>query len=186
MDIFELIEKRRSVYPHQFSGKNIAEEDIKKLLETANWAPTHCKTEPWRFKVLEGAHKLKAGLFFKEIYLKTTEKPKQFKAKKIVEKFKKSSHVIAVCMQRDPKESVPEWEEVAATAMAVQNIWLASKSLKIGMYWSTPAYKDSLGDFLVLNTGEKCLGFLYLGTFEEDLPVNERQSTIEDKTVWYR
>ena len=27
-------------------------------------------------------------------------------------------------MKRDLKESVPEWEEIAATAMAVQNMWL--------------------------------------------------------------
>lgn len=186
MQIFEHIKCRRSVYPHQFSDKNIAQDDLKKLLETANWAPTHRKTEPWRFKVLSGDNKQKAGLFFKDLYLKTTEKPKQFKAKKIAEKFEKSSHVIAVCMQRDFKERVPEWEEIAATAMAVQNMWLSSKTLNIGMYWSTPAYKDNLGDFLPLNEGEKCLGFLYLGRFDEDLPVLERQSTIEDKTVWYR
>ena len=163
MQIFEHIKYRRSVYPHQFSDETIAEHDIKKLLETANWAPTHRKTEPWRFKVLGGDNKQKAGLFFKDIYLKTSEKPKQFKAKKIVEKFEKSSHVIAVCMQRDPKESLPEWEEIAATAMAVQNMWLASKTLNIGMYWSTPAFKDNLGGILPLNEGEKCLGFLYLG-----------------------
>jgi len=185
MEIFELIEKRRSVYPHQFSSGNIAEKEIEKLLKTANWAPTHRKTEPWRFKVLTGESKQKAGMFFKNVYLKTAEKPIQFKAKKIVEKFEKSSHVIAVCMQRDPKKSVPEWEEVAATAMAVQNMWLASKTLNIGMYWSTPAHKDSLGDFLPLNEGEKCLGFLYLGRFYVDLPVLERQSTIDAKTLWY-
>jgi len=185
MNIFEHIKNRRSVYPHQFADEKIEDSDIKALLEMANWAPTHRKTEPWRFKIISGKHKKKAGEFFKDIYLKTTEKPKKFKAKKIAEKFEMSSHVIAVCMQRDPKESLPEWEEIAATAMAVQNIWLASQKLKIGMYWSSPAFKKHLEDFLPMNSGEICLGFLYLGRFDEDLPPLERRSSIDDKTVWY-
>ena len=186
MNIFEHIENRRSIYPHQFKDEKIEDNDIKKLLQMANWAPTHRKTEPWRFKVMTGDFKLRAAEFFKDVYLKTTEKPKAFKAKKIVEKFEKSSHVLAVCMQRDPKESLPEWEEIAATAMAVQNIWLASKTLQIGMYWSTPAFKDSLGELIVLDKGEKCLGFLYLGRFYEDLPLLERQSSIENKVEWFK
>lgn len=185
MDIFKQIKHRRSVYPHQFDDEKLVDEDILKLLEMANWAPTHRKTEPWRFKVLSGEFKNNAGEFFKDIYLKTTEKPKQFKAKKIVDKFKKSSHVIAVCMQRDPKESLPEWEEIAATAMAVQNMWLAAKSLKIGLYWSTPKFKDHLNDIITLKDGEKCYGFLYLGRFEDTLPLLDRQTSIEEKTLWF-
>ncbi|MGX1022888.1 nitroreductase [Flavobacterium sp. CS20] len=186
MDIFDCIKHRRSVYPHQFTDEVIPDEDIQKLLELANWAPTHRKTEPWRFKVFSDDFKAKAAKYFKDIYLKTSEKPKRFKAKKIVEKFDQSSHVIAVCMQRDPKESIPEWEEIAATAMAVQNMWLATSSLNIGMYWSTPAFKNHLGKLVSLNEGENCLGFLYLGKFEDKLPLLERQSSIDDKTDWLK
>ncbi len=185
MDIFKAIKERRSVYPNQFKKEVVSDADIKTLLELANWAPTHRKTEPWRFKVMTGGFKTKAGEFFKEIYLTTTENPKQFKANKIPEKFKQSSHVIAVCMQRDPQERIPEWEEIAATAMAVQNMWIASKELHIGMYWSTPGYKDSLSQLIPLKEGETCLGFLYLGYFDEDQDLLERQSSITDKTEWF-
>jgi nitroreductase len=186
MDLFNDIKQRRSIYPHQFQNKPIEDANIKKLLELANWAPTHRKTEPWRFKVITGDSKEKAGEFFKQVYLDTTEKPKKFKAKKIAEKFKQSSHVIAVCMQRDPKESVPEWEEIAATAMAVQNMWIGSRALNIGMYWSTPGFKDSFQEFMPLHNGEKCLGFLYCGYFDDEVDALERQSLIEDKTVWLK
>jgi nitroreductase len=184
MDIFKAITERRSVYPHQFKDKTVEDSSIEQLLELANWAPTHRKTEPWRFKVMKGEFKIKAGEFFKNIYLNTTEKPKSIKAKKIAEKFVLSSHVIAVCMQRDPKESVPKWEEIAATAMAVQNMWIASHRLKVGMYWSTPAFKDRLGELMPLNEGEKCLGFLYCGFFDESLEQLQRQSDIKEKTTW--
>ncbi len=186
MDIFKAIIERRSVYPHQFKNKTVEDSIIEKLLELANWAPTHRKTEPWRFKVITGGFKEKAGEFFKNIYLETTENPKTFKAKKIAEKFTQSSHVIAVCMQRDPKESVPEWEEIAATAMAVQNMWIASHSLKIGMYWSTPSFKNKLDELIPFNEGEKCLGFLYCGYFDEQTDLLERQSEIKQKISWHK
>jgi len=185
MDISEAIKQRRSVYPHQFKDIVVEDSTVKKLLGLANWAPTHRKTEPWRFKVMTGDFKSKAGEFFKNIYLTTTEKPKRIKANKIADKFNQSSHVIAVCMQRDPKESVPEWEEIAATAMAVQNMWIGAKDLNIGMYWSTPGYKDTLSELLPLNHGESCLGFLYLGYFDEPQELLLRQSPITDKTAWF-
>jgi nitroreductase len=185
MDIIKAITERRSVYPHQFKNKTVEDSIIEKLLELANWAPTHRKTEPWRFKVMKGGFKDKAGTFFRNIYLETTESPKSFKAKKIAEKFTQSSHVIAVCMQRDPKESVPEWEEVAATAMAVQNMWIAAHVYKVGMYWSTPAFKDELHKIVSLSEGEKCLGFLYCGYFDEDQDLLERVTSIESKTKWF-
>lgn len=186
MDIFKTISERRSIYPHQFKTETVEDSTVKKLLELANWAPTHRKTEPWRFKVMTGEFKDKAGAFFKDIYIKTTENPKNIKAKKIEEKFKLSSHVIVVCMQRDPAESVPEWEEIAATAMAVQNIWLASASMNVGMYWSTPAFKNKFSELSLLNDGEICLGFLYLGYFDEKQELLERNSSTETKTLWLK
>jgi len=186
MEIIKAITKRRSVFPSQFKDEIVKDSTIKMLLELANLAPTHRKTEPWRFKVMTGEFKDQAGEFFKKVYLETTEKPKKFKAKKIAEKFSQSSHVIAVCMQRDLKESVPEWEEIAATAMAVQNIWIASAHFNIGMYWSTPNYKDRLSDLCTINTGEKCLGFLYMGYFDEEQDLSERNSNIDSKMVWLK
>jgi nitroreductase len=34
------------------TGGTVSKHDITALLEAANWAPTHGKTEPWRFVVL--------------------------------------------------------------------------------------------------------------------------------------
>ena len=83
--------------------------------------------------------------------------------KKIIEKPNQSGCVLAICMQRDANESVPEWEEIAATAMAVQNMWLAASDLGIGAYWSSPSLKDHLYKHIELASGERCLGFFYMG-----------------------
>lgn len=181
--ILDLIKKRRSVFPVQYNTEPIGQSDIKKVLEAANWAPTHKKTEPWRFKVLQGDAKAKLGLFLSEKYAKHDSNPKDFKIKKLKENPKRAGAIIAICMQRDPGESLPEWEEIAATAMAVQNMWLCCTEMGIGAYWSSPGLIKFMDEFFELNEGEKCLGFFYMGYSDEEIPEQTR-SPIEDKVLW--
>ena len=48
-----LIRTRRSIFPKDFSEtKKVPLDVIKDILASANWAPTHGKTEPWRFCVI--------------------------------------------------------------------------------------------------------------------------------------
>ena len=182
-DIFKLIEKRRSVFPPQFNDKSIDKAVLEQLLEAANWAPTHAKTEPWRFKVLTGEKKNALGEFLSRKYEETAEKVKQIKVKKLKANAESSAAVIAICMQRDPNERIPEWEEVAATAMAVQNIWLGCADLNIGCYWSSPGIIKYAHEFFDLAEGEKCLGFLYMGYYDGEL-IEGQRTPIAEKVEW--
>ena len=49
-----LIKTRRSIFPKDYNGSAPPIESLEMMLEAANWAPTHGKTEPWRFTVLSG------------------------------------------------------------------------------------------------------------------------------------
>lgn len=100
--IFDLVKERRSVFPHQYKDQPLTQETLEKILEAANWAPTHKRTEPWRFKVLRGAKKEALGTFLSQKYQEVTPKPKQLKRKKLYENPKRSGAVIAICMQRVP------------------------------------------------------------------------------------
>ncbi len=181
--ILELIRKRRSIFPVQYNAKPISKEALEKILEAANWAPNHKKTEPWRFKVLQGNSKEALGTFLANKYQEVEAKPKKLKIKKLLDNPSKAAAVIAICMQRDPNESLPEWEEVAATAMAVQNMWLCCTEMGIGSYWSSPGLIKYMDVFFDLNEGEKCLGFFYMGYYDEAPETGVRQP-IEDKVVW--
>lgn len=181
--IFDLIKNRRSVFPVQYIDKPIAKTDIERILEAANWAPNHKKTEPWRFKVLQGESQAKLGLFLSLKYMENDPKPKEFKIQKLIENPKKAGAIIAICMQRDPNESLPEWEEIAATAMAVQNMWLCCTEMGIGCYWSSPGLVQYMDDFFAMEEGEKCLSFFYMGYYDGDVPEVKRRP-IDDKVVW--
>ncbi|MCW5518564.1 nitroreductase [Aureitalea sp. L0-47] len=182
--MIDIIKSRRAVFPAQYNSEEITEVELRAILESANWAPTHRRTEPWRFKVFREEAKLRLGAFLAEKYKETTAKYSEFKQKKIIDKSYQSACIIAICMQRDPEESVPEWEEIAATAMAVQNMWLTAHSLGIGAYWSSPSYMKFLGEHITLNDEERCLGFFYMGKFDGKLPDGERKTQIEEKTTW--
>src|SRR5690606_33391786 len=130
--IFDLIKSRRSIFPDQYDGRPIERETLEKLLAAANWAPTHKRTEPWRFKVFTGQAKEDLGAFLSKKYQQTDPRPQQQKIKKFQDNPSRSAAVIAICMQRDPKEGLPEWEEVAATALDVLHMWHGTKHLVIG------------------------------------------------------
>ncbi len=181
--IFDLIKKRRAVFPDQYNDKPISRSTLEQILQAANWAPTHKRTEPWRFKVMLGDSKAKLGMFLSYKYMDMEQQPKQMKIKKLLENPRKAAAVIAICMQRDPGERLPEWEEVAATAMAVQNMWLCCTELGIGCYWSSPAMIGYMDEFFDMKPGEKCLGFFYMGHYDGEIPEGTR-TPIEDKVQW--
>jgi nitroreductase len=178
------IATRRAVFPAQYNDEPTSRKEIETILKAANWAPTHKRTEPWRFKVFHGESQIKLANFLAETYKAKGDNFSEFKYKKYQENPKKAACVIAICMQRDPNESIPEWEEIAATAMAVQNMWLVAHEMKIGAYWGSPGIIKYMGDFLLLEKGERCLGFFYMGKYSDPLPLGERKSNIEEKTIW--
>ena len=186
-ELNELIKSRRSVFPDQYLEKEISDETIMQVLENANWAPNHRKTEPWRFKIFkgEGLQTLSnyLGTQYKERFV--GEKFSALKYKKTIKKPLKCAAIIGICMQRDPKESIPEWEEIAAVACAVQNMWLSCTALGIGAYWSSPALIIGKNDIMELAEGETCLGLFYMGYWNGST-MDSKRGEIEDKIQWIR
>ena len=84
------------------------------------------------------------------------------------------------------KDLLPEWEEIAATSMAVQNIWISCVDSNIGGYWSTPNYMSQLRSFLQLNQDEICLGFFYLGMHNSKNEKTTRRGDLYEKIQWFR
>jgi len=184
--INNIIHKRRSIFPSQFNKKPIPVNLIKELLKNANMAPTHRLTQPWRFKVLQNKAKEDLGNFLSEIYVSSTDSTlfSKFKNNKIKENCLKSNAIIIICMQRDSNNTVPEWEEIASTSMAVQNIWLTCTANNLGCYWSSPKSIDKIGGLINLKKGERCLGFLYLGHHDIKEKLSFKRGFIAKKVEW--
>ena len=184
MNITKIIQSRRAIYPSQFENGDINKDQIYKILENANTAPSHKLTQPWFFKVFKTEHKNKLATEMVNAFEAFFNKKSDLKKKKIHEKCSKSNCIIAIFMKRDIKESIPEWEEIAAVAMSVQNMWLTCSANKIGCYWSSPKIISELNLFLKLKENQKCLGLFYIGKYD-DLPKrNLKKIDINQKTEW--
>ncbi len=182
-----LIRHRRSVYVGQFTGNAIDESIIKQLLENANWAPNHHKTEPWRFVVFSGEALKSFADYQAEMYQKHTPASdfQEIKYDKLKESPLKASHIITIGMKRSSTGRTPEIEEIMAVACAVQNMYLTATAYGVGTYWSTGGvtYLEEAKDFFGLGKEDKLLGFFYVGEIAKASPDNSRQP-IEEKVVW--
>ena len=188
-EINHLMRNRRSVFPDQFeAGKPIADDIIHEILENARWAPNHGQTEPWHFVVFTGEGLKILAQFQSELYKETAgEKFKEASYQKLQRNPLLASHVIALCMKRDPNKKHPEVEEIAAVACAVENIYLSVTAYGLGGYWTTGGvtYNEKAKPFFGLGEDDKLLGFFYLGHVAIPSPAGKRKP-LEEKVVWIR
>lgn len=185
--INEVIQQRRSVFTSQFEpGKVIPDEIILQLLSNANMAPNHKLTEPWRFNVYSGNGLQTLADQQAAIYkAHAGPKFKQGKYDSLLITPMLCSHVISIGMKRHA--DIPEIEEVAAVACAVQNIYLTATAYGIGGYWSTGGitFFEQAKAMVGLEPDDKLMGFFYLGYVR--VPSAPRTpKPVEDKITWIK
>ena len=185
-NISEIIKNRRATPPRFLAKTEVEREIIIQMLENANWAPTHKNTEPWRFRVYTGAARKKLAHDVHSVLkhkAKMGEEVNPQKMEKLISALENVPVVIAVIFHHDEGHRVPEWEELAAVSMAVQNMWLTATANGLGAFWSTPEFKDLLGEILEIQSDQQFLGFFYVGHILMEFPSPGR-GAIEEKTVW--
>jgi nitroreductase len=185
--ITEVIRTRRSVFAPQFKpGETIPDEIIWQALENANWAPTHKLTEPWRFTVFTGKGLQKLAEQQAAIYKQYAgPKFKQNKYEQLQVMPLQCSHVIAIGCKRNTGQ-LPEMEEIAAVACAVQNIYLTISAHEgIGGYWSTGGitFIEEAKPLFGLLPEDKLMGFFYLGYIQTPSVAGKRKP-IQEKVTW--
>ena len=163
----QLARSRRSTFPDQLdAGKKVDDAIIKEILTNATWAPNHGKKEPWQFTVFTGEGLEKLAAFQSEMYKQEAgENFKQITYKKLQENPMKASHIIAIGMKRTTEKNIPEVEDIAAVACAVENIYLSVTAYGLGGYWTTGGvtYKENAKTYFGLGEQDRLMGFFYIG-----------------------
>lgn len=180
----KIIKGRRSIFPISYTLEAIPVQVIAQILESANYAPTHKLTQPWRFIVFRGGAKTELGAELARLY-KETIPEHQFLQKKydsIIEKAEQANCIITINAKLH-SDKVPEWEEVAALACAVQNMALTAEALKVGAYWSSPGMIADLKDYLGLAEQERCFGLFYMG-YHNEVAREAIRTPIAEKIQW--
>lgn len=118
MDAMKAILGRRSI--RKFTGENIPDTDIKKLLEAAMAAPSACNQQPWHFVVAKDK--------------KTHEKVMEIQP--YTRMLENASVAVFVCADPDLQTCPGFW--VQDVSAATENLLLAVTALGYGATWLVP------------------------------------------------
>ena len=184
MDVFEAIASRRSVKPLDMRPDPVDPALITRMLEAANWAPSHRHTEPWRFVVLtDGAKEALAEVVTSALF--EDGDIDETKRSSTRAKMTAPPVIIAIICSPSALPKVIPHEEIASTAIAVQNMHLAAQALGLGGFWSSgkKAFHPKVAAHLDIEAPAQCLGFFYVGWPAVPWPVG-RRGPVDDKVQW--
>jgi len=182
-----IIKDRKSIFPYQYEkGKRVPDEIIWQILENANRAPNHKQTEPWRFSVLTGEALQQFGELQQKLYKENSGAAfTEEKYQRLLDYPLMSSHVISIGMKRSEK-NLPETEEIAAVACAVENMYLSVTAYGLGSYWTTGGitYMEAAKPYFDLAPADKLLGFFYIGYMAKPSEIISKRNPIKEKVTW--
>jgi len=164
METFEAIRSRRSI--GKLDG-DVADDDLRALLDAALCAPNHKRTKPWTFTVLRGDARVRLGEAWARLALQTCDLGEPERAAFLEREARKPlrAPAIVVASTRTAADPVVAAEDFAATAAAVQNMLLAAHALGLGAIWRTGAmaYAAEIKEHLALDPADRIVGFIYIG-----------------------
>lgn len=201
-----LIRHRRTISPKDFTiNETLAPAELRELFEAANWAPTHGHTEPWRFVVFQGPGAVLGYLsFLDDWYTERCDKLDEGELEKFRKKLNacvkewpdKVNCLAIIVMKRraKPDKLMPEWEELAAVSMSVQNLHLQATAMKgIGVFWSSHTWAKAareskeLKEYLGFEEEDKVLGALCIGRYDPSkVKATSTRGSILDKIEFRR
>jgi len=201
--VLENILNRRTIFPKDCKENQVIKKtELETILEAANWAPTHNKTEPWRYIIYQGSTAISSYLDFLDDYYQSIE---ENIAENELEKYRKKMSgarkdwpnkccaLIIIAMRRQqPDEGgsrMPEWEEICAVAMSVQNMHLVATSMEdIAGFWSSHTWckraRDSkeMRNYLNLESDEdRVFGAFLLGRYDKSKRFRSSRNSIWQK-----
>lgn len=178
-EISDLIKSRRTIYPKDYTDREVHREIIERVLTNASWAPTHGMTQPWRFTVFTGEARKRLSDFLGQEYTRSTpvEKFLQRKFENLTQRPLQSSVVVAIGMARDPQGKINERDKLLAVAYAVQNMHLTCTAYGLGAFWATggPMTGTAMRAFLDLGPNDQALGLFYIGYSAMEWPKGYRK-----------
>jgi nitroreductase len=157
MEVFEVIEKRRSV--RKYKASSVPNEHLKKILEAARLAPSAGNRQPWRF-----------------IVVRTSEGKKLLAQAAYNRMFLADAGVIIVALA--DSEASLEWCK-QNVMIAVEHLVLASTSLGYGTCWIGAFEEEQVKQLLGIPEKIAVVALLPIGVPDERPQAKPRKSFSE-------
>jgi len=184
----DIINQRHTTKPARMNGEKVEDSVILQLLQLADRAPTHARTEPWRFLVYRGTSLMRFCAAHAELYWEHTDPDVRSREKyeKLLHQHETVSHLIVALMKRTDAARIPPEEEYAAVCTAVGYMLLGCEALGLAAIWSTGGMTHTavFKSFLNLAEQDEVVALLFVGKCEERLPPVLRKIPLEEKINW--
>ncbi len=171
--IYRVIEQRRDM--RHFSGGIVEPKTLMRLLTAAHHGPSVGYMQPWRFtRITDSALRQAIHLLVKEEILLTAEalgaRGEEFMELKL-EGIMQCAELLVVSLAENREKyilgrrTLPEMD-LASTACAIENMWLAARAEGLGMGWVSLFDPKALAKLLNMPEGSQPIGIFCLGPVE--------------------
>ncbi|MGG3801296.1 nitroreductase family protein [Metabacillus fastidiosus] len=186
--MLEILKKRRAI--RDYIDKDVEDEKLAILLETATLAPNDRLREPWSFYVIKGEAKKRYEQLAEE-YLNERFPTKPHLVESSLKVVKTTPVHIVVTSDIVPDDEDATKDNEFAVCCAIHSMWLAAEELGLGFVWRTRGvglvHDDRLHEFIGSPENKKVIGNIFVGYPDEEslnkLKPSKRTSYTE-KTTW--
>jgi len=186
--IKSVIETRRTLKPESMNGKQIPKKIFEQLVALADWAPTHGRTEPWRFFIYTGQAFKDFCRVHADMYRQysPTESYKPETYENLLHKGDLASHLVVASMKRGTNEKIPLIEEICSAAASVENVLLGAAAIGISAMWNTGGmvHKTPMKEHFQLAEEDHIIGFIYFGYTDEPAKEGKRVVPLAEKVIY--
>lgn len=189
MEFFDLIKTRRSV--RRYKTQPVNKEDILKILDAANWAPSAMNRQPWEFLVISGELLKPLGKSYKRVVKEfTSQLNEDSEIISSAEFVKFASHfggapVVIVVLTEANEDTNEQKAFLESASAAMENLVLAARDLGLGTCWMTGPMRDesSLRSILNISPDEEIVAVTPLG-YPDEIPNPTPRTEVKHKIKW--
>ncbi|MCB2114387.1 MAG: nitroreductase [Parvularculaceae bacterium] len=170
IDARRLLALRRSTSAELLTEPGPDESELANMLQIAARVPDHRRVFPFRFVVMRGEARERAG----EVLARVTRRDNAAAADARIDverrRFSRAPLVVMVVARIDPGHRTPEWEQTLTVGATCQNLLLAASAFGFAATWLTEwcAFDADVLRAFGLAAEEKVAGFIYIGTASEN------------------
>ncbi|HFD16846.1 MAG TPA: nitroreductase [Rhodospirillales bacterium] len=187
MDALTALLGRHTTPPVKMGEPGPDEAALHRMLEAAAAAPDHGRLRPFRFLVVRGEGRTALGRLFAEALRAEVPGIPEAELEKQRSNPERVPLVLVAVLRLQPDHpKIPEHEQIAAAAAAVQNLLVAAHALGFASKWASgrPAASAGVCRGLGLAENERILGILYLGSERVPQPPGPRPRPEEIAEPW--
>jgi nitroreductase len=185
-DPLQFLDNRRSTPSRQLGPPGPDDASLMRMLQTAVRIPDHGKLVPFRFLRIAGDARHALGEALVSRALDLDPQASTAALEKDRARFSHAPLVVTVIARLEARHKVPEQEQLLSAGCVCFALLQAAQALGFGAQWLTgwAAYDAVIGRILGLQSNEKIVGFIHIGTPGLEAPERDRPDAAALLSDW--